>query len=317
MRLVAFSTVRNEADVVEVFVRYHAPLLDRHVVVCHLSQDGSLDLLRRLRDEGVPLELREISDAVFRQSLVATALMRELAEQEPGAWILPLDADEFIVDGDPRDVLAGLPRDRPVTLPWRTYVPTPQDDATERHLLRRVRQRREPEVPLQHKVFVASELAAQRSVRLSIGAHKLLAGRRDELVDPIPAGPLALAHFPVRSDAQFRTKVLANWPGIRAQGSLRPSQARQLHVRFHDFASGEPLGAERIQELALAYPDREPAEGLRLVEDPVPTDVELRYGDEAVPPSPLLAVAEMADALAGEVMRLNRRRGLRARLLRR
>src|ERR671933_1923591 len=128
MRLVAFSTVRNEADVVELFVRYHAPLLDRHVVVVHLSQDASLDLLLRLRDEGVPLELREISDAVFRQSVVATALMRELAEQEPGAWILPLDADEFVVGGDLRRVLEGLPRDRPVALPWRTYVPTPQDD---------------------------------------------------------------------------------------------------------------------------------------------------------------------------------------------
>ena len=316
MRLVAFSTVRNEADVVEVFVRYHAPLLDRHVIVCHLSQDASAELVRRLRDEGLPLELREISDAVFRQSVVATALMKELAEQEPGAWILPLDADEFIVGGDARAVLEAMPRDRPVTLPWRTYVPTPDDDETERHLLRRVRNRRDPEAPQQHKVFVSAELATQRAVNLSIGAHKLLRGRRGELIDPVPAGPLALAHFPVRSDAQFRTKVLANWPGIRAQGLLRPSQARQLHVRFEEFATGEPLGPERIQELALAYPDRDPVPGLRLVEDPVETDVELRYADEAVAPKPLLAVAEMADALAGEVLQLGRR-SLRSRLLRR
>jgi glycosyl transferase family 2 len=316
MRLVAFSTVRNEADVVEVFVRYHAPLLDRHVVVTHLSQDASADILRRLRDEGLPLELREISDAVFRQAAVATALMKELAEQEPGAWVLPLDADEFIVGGDPREVLAGLPRDRPATLPWRTYVPTPEDDETERHVLRRVRNRRDPEAPQQHKVVVASELALRRPARLSIGAHKLLHGRHGELMEPIPAGPLAFAHFPVRSDAQFRTKVLANWPGIRAQGLLRPSQARQLHVRFSDFATGEPLGPERIQELALAYPDRDPVEGVGLVDDPVQTDVELRYPDEAVPPSPLLAVAEMADALAGEVLRLDRPR-LRLRLRRR
>ena len=314
MRLVAFSTVRNEADAVEVFVRYHAPLLDRHVVVVHLSQDASLELLLRLRDEGLPLEVREISDAVFRQGVVATGLMKELAEREPDAWILPLDVDEFVVGGDLRAVLEGLPRDRPATLPWRTYVPTPEDDATERHLLRRVRMRREPEVPQQHKVFVAAGLAARRPVRLSIGAHKLLAGRRGEPMAAIPAGPLALAHFPVRSDAQFRTKVLANWPGIRAQGVLRPSQARQLHVRFEEFARGEPLGPERIRELALAYPEREPAEGLRLVEDPVRSDVELRWPDEAEPPSPLHAVAAMADALAGEALRLGRRRGLRARL---
>src|SRR5919206_1977948 len=310
MRLVAFSTVRNEADVVELFVRYHAPLLDRHVLVCHLSQDASLELLLRLRDEGLPLEVREISDAVFRQAVVATGLMKELAEREPEAWILPLDADEFVVGGDLRAVLDALPRDRPASLPWRTYVPTPQDDETERHLLRRVRMRREPEVPQQHKVFVASELALQKSVRLSIGAHKLLEGRRGDMIEPVPAGPLALAHFPVRSDAQFRTKVLANWPGIRAQGVLRPSQARQLHVRFADFATAEPLGPERIQEIALAYPDRDAAPEVALVEDPVQSDVELRYAAEAVPPSPLLAVAEMADALAGEVIRLSRR-GLR------
>ena len=313
MRLVAFSTVRNEADVVELFVRYHAPLLDRHLVVCHLSQDASADIVRRVRDEGLPVELREISDAVFRQSVVATALMKELAAQEPGAWVLPLDADEFIVGGDLRAVLEGLPRDRPATLPWRTYVPTPSDDETEPHLLRRVRKRRDPEVPQQHKVLVSSELALARGIKLSIGAHKLLRGRNDELIDPVPAGPLALAHFPVRSDPQFRSKVLANWPGIRAQGLLRPSQARQLHVRFAEFAADKPLSAERIQELALAYPDRDPADGLRLVEDPVPTNVELRYADKAVPPSPLHAVAEMADALAGEVLR-RERPSLRRRL---
>jgi hypothetical protein len=270
---------------------------------------------KRLIGEGLPLELREISDAVFRQSVVATALMKELAAEEPGAWVLPLDADEFVVGGDLRSVLAAQPRDRPATLPWRTYVPRPADDQSERHVLRRVRYRREPEAPLQHKVFVSSELALDRSVRLSIGAHKLLRGRRDELVDPVPAGQLALAHFPVRNDAQFRCKVLANWPGIRAQGLLRPSQARQLHVRFADFAAGKPLTAEQIEELALAYPDRDPVEGLRLVEDPVETDVELRYADEAVPPSPLHAVAEMADALADEVLRLDRR-GVRSRLRR-
>src|SRR2546429_3849459 len=174
MRVVAFSTVRNEADVVELFLRYHAPMLDRHLVVCHLSQDASADLVGRLRDEGLPLELREISDAVFRQSAVATALMKELAAEEPGAWILPLDADEFIVGGDVGEVLEAMPRDRPATLPWRTYVPRPEDDEGERHLLRRVRHRREPEAPLQHKVFVSSELAADPSIKLSIGAHKLL-----------------------------------------------------------------------------------------------------------------------------------------------
>jgi hypothetical protein len=312
MRLVALTTVRNEADVVEVFMRYHAPLLDHHVVVCHLSQDATLELLRRLRDEGLAFELREISDAVFRQAVVATGVLKELAEREPDAWILPLDADEFVVGGDPRAVLEGLRPDRPAILPWRTYVPTPQDDAAERNLLRRVRKRREPELPLQHKVVVASELAARRGVRLSIGAHKLLHRRRDEVIDAVPAGPLALAHFPVRSDPQFRTKVLANWPGIRAQGLARPSQARQLHVRFVDFARGEPLDPERIEEIALAYPDREPAEGVRLVEDPVPTDVELRWADKAVPASPLHAVSAMADALAGEVLRLNHS-GLRRR----
>src|SRR5438067_7755764 len=182
MRLVAFTTVRNEADVVELFIRYHAPLLDRHLVVCHLSQDASADIVRRLIDEGLPLELREISDAVFRQSVVATALMKELAAQEPGAWVLPLDADEFVVGGDVRSVLAAQPRDRPASLPWRTYVPRPEDDESERHLLRRVQYRREPEAPLQHKVVVSSELALDRSVRLSIGAHKLLRGRHDELV---------------------------------------------------------------------------------------------------------------------------------------
>ena len=48
MKIVAISMVRNEADVIEAFVRHHAGLVDELIVVDHRSIDGTDELLREL-----------------------------------------------------------------------------------------------------------------------------------------------------------------------------------------------------------------------------------------------------------------------------
>lgn len=106
--------VRNEADVIEAFVRHHAELLDEHVVVDHGSSDGTTELLRSLANEGLPLTLRHERSRVQRQNLILTRLMRRLAAPGGADWVIPLDADEFLVplEGDVRGAFSELPADR-------------------------------------------------------------------------------------------------------------------------------------------------------------------------------------------------------------
>ena len=113
MRVTAISMVRNEADVIEAFVRHHAEIVDELVVVDHRSVDGTDEMLRALAEEGLPLRVRSEDSPVQRQNVVMTGLMREAAADGGADWVLPLDADEFLVapQGSVRD-RAGRPSRR-------------------------------------------------------------------------------------------------------------------------------------------------------------------------------------------------------------
>lgn len=57
MKIVAVSMARNEADIIEAFVRYHCRIFDAIVIVDHASIDGTSEILDALRSEGLPLYL--------------------------------------------------------------------------------------------------------------------------------------------------------------------------------------------------------------------------------------------------------------------
>ena len=57
MRLLGAAHVRNEADIVEAFVRHNLVLLDGIAIVDHASVDATPDILRALKDEGLPIFL--------------------------------------------------------------------------------------------------------------------------------------------------------------------------------------------------------------------------------------------------------------------
>ena len=77
MRLVGVSMVRNEADIIEAFVRHNAAVLDALVVVDHGSVDGTREILFALRDEGLPLAIEQDHVRLGRQEL--TLPLSELA----------------------------------------------------------------------------------------------------------------------------------------------------------------------------------------------------------------------------------------------
>ena len=76
MSLIAVvSMVRNEADVIESFVRHNLGWADRIYVAVHESTDETLSILQSLQQDGLPLFLSEVRGAAQVQSEVVTALM--------------------------------------------------------------------------------------------------------------------------------------------------------------------------------------------------------------------------------------------------
>jgi len=69
MRLIGVAMVRNEADIVEAFVRHNLTVLDAMVVVDHGSLDGTEEILALLQREGLPLRvIRDASPGFSRPS---------------------------------------------------------------------------------------------------------------------------------------------------------------------------------------------------------------------------------------------------------
>ena len=66
MRLIGVAMVRNEADIIEAFVRHNLTILDALVVVDHASLDGTSEILTLLQREGLPLRvMRDASPGFF------------------------------------------------------------------------------------------------------------------------------------------------------------------------------------------------------------------------------------------------------------
>jgi hypothetical protein len=85
--------VRNEADIIEVNLRYHRGIgVDEFLVIDNGSTDGTTEVLRRLA-RSMPLRW-SVDAGPYDQSAMATGLAREAASHG-ATWVLPTDADEF------------------------------------------------------------------------------------------------------------------------------------------------------------------------------------------------------------------------------
>src|SRR5437868_13045546 len=96
MKLVAVSIVKNEADVIEPFVRHARAWTDHHLVFDHDSTDGTREILGRLIAEGLPLTVFTDTALGNLQQARSNHLTRIAAREFAADWVLPLDADEFI-----------------------------------------------------------------------------------------------------------------------------------------------------------------------------------------------------------------------------
>ena len=300
MRLFGVAMVRNEADVVEAFVRHNLRALDRLLVVDHRSDDGTRDILAALAREGLPLTVEHEEGAAQRQSAVTTRLAR--AAFAAGADIVvPVDADEFLKVPSRaalERVLQSVPAALCGALAWQTYVP--EADTERADAFPTLRRRRATEAHGLHKVVLTRAFRDAPAAVVGYGNHTvLMSGPGHDLARTpvrlglLPASVAALAHLPVRSAGQIMRKVAVGWAAY--QTAVKSDAALVFHWRelVEAFARDGRPDERRLSEIAVNYgvPMARwvPADDVELVVDPVRIEGERRYAalartDTAVPP---------------------------------
>jgi hypothetical protein len=232
MRLVAVTRVLNEDDIIEAFARHHAPLLDHHILLDNGSTDGTIEILRSLRSEGMQITVLQNRAPMFSERLYNTMLYRTAATRFSADWVLIIDCDEFV---DERDAPGGLraflsqpsTADECVLLPLVSYHATPQDDAAELIVPRRIRHH-EPTLTETFKCCIRGGAAAN-AVEIEPGGHAGV--RHGQLIPARVVSDLPLAHYYRRSPWQLVTKAVMGRLKVLAAGPAAVESGANFHYR--------------------------------------------------------------------------------------
>ena len=288
MKLYGATMLRNEADIVEPFVRHNLTALDGLIVVDHGSQDGTSEILAALVAEGLPIEVEHDASVEYLQSEIMTRTARRLFAERGADFVFALDADEFLKVPSRRlleDTLERVPSAMHAAMQWQTYV-ADYRPGTPSNVLALATRRLAQERHGMHKVIVARCLADSPDAVIAGGNHVVLLSAGHSLAKQplkharVSPSAVALAHLPVRSARQLVNKILIGWLAHCAARRSNPDLAFHWRELYHEISNGHELTPARLAMIAANYglPMNAwlAAESLALIDDPLPVG-EVRY----------------------------------------
>jgi hypothetical protein len=261
MRLVAVSIVKNEADIIEPFVRHTLAWADHHLVFDHDSTDGTREILGALRREGLPVTLYT-DDALGNLQQARSNHLARLAVEKSGAdWVLPLDADEVLI-GPGRTglekALAASPPGRPASLRLLNYYPTDADRDDEANPLLRL-QHCQATPSATKKILLPAALVRDPHLAAGKGNHALLRGGEILPDAPLPA-EFCLAHLALRSPQHQVLRVVLAEIQKNSRGQAHAGLDVHYRLGFQLLAENPELffatvvqPASRLKHQPIAY----------------------------------------------------------------
>jgi SAM-dependent methyltransferase len=269
------SMVKNEADVIEAFVRHNLGFMDALVIIDNDSADGTREILVQLQQDGLPIILFDDPLVAYFQSQIVTAVYRKVVPKFMPRFVFLLDADEFIVAPSREALYVQLRAMRPGTQAqycWRTYIPAPtgpEGDTSDP--LRSITHRKVVEDP-NWKTVIVTKPRMDMKLRIEQGNHDAnLAGIR---LRRVKLRNVAIAHFPVRSVDQITSKALVGWIANLERNRHQRDQgyAFQWKALYERIIRGTSLTTEDLTLEALKYAQSSEAESKwpqDVVRDPV------------------------------------------------
>lgn len=259
MRLVAVSRVLNEDDIIEAFVRHHAPLVDHHVLLDNGSIDRTVEILKKLSDAGLPITAFSNRTPLFAETAFNTFLYRYAVEEQKADAVLFLDADEFV---DLRRMGIGL-RKRLATLPatigglkmpLMNYHATAADNPKDLLVPRRIHLR--DSTPATITKVLLRRLLPSWKVTVDAGNHKATFDGKE--IPCVPDYRVVLAHFADRGRWRWLARAVIGRLRVIASGQQELSQNRAVdYLKTYEMLRDAPHMLGLTEDFGSLSPPRE------------------------------------------------------------
>jgi len=265
---IGVTRVRNECDIIEMFVRQNLSVLDELHIVVNNNTDSTAEILSELKKEGLPLFPYNDTFLDNRQEIVITNLLRTAIDPSECEWCFLLDADEFI-DTSREELQAELkqvPAKSFAAWEWKTYIPLEDLDDNDISLnhgtnaFRSINFRRDPEPAFNPKIIIPNDLF--HSIAIAPGSH----GAWDENGNVVPVHMLSsrLIHIPFRSSEQVISKLSLGELSLRMKINRGATEGSHWSRGYLSIKAGEKpsvtkcallfsSGTKNINDIKLVY----------------------------------------------------------------
>ncbi|MFG1318536.1 glycosyltransferase family 2 protein [Xanthobacter autotrophicus] len=223
LRLAAVAIVRDEADVIEAFVRHNLAVVDHLFIEDDHSRDGTRAILDALAAEGLAVSVFDgPQEAAYFQAARTKGLLQRAYAVERWDFAFLLDGDEFLTTLDRATLeaeLASLPESQAGGLRMWNYLPRPLDETSDPFSF--FSDRTQKLTGFSAKVMLPASVAANEELKIEDGNHAAFCFRRKVVVHQLQS--VALAHFPVRSHDQIVSKTLVAYCRWRTRPDYDPA----------------------------------------------------------------------------------------------
>lgn len=212
MKIVSFTMVNNESEIIESFIRYNYNFLDEMYIIDNGCTDNTIKILHNLKNDGYKIVIYDESLEAYDQFRLDNKYLNKIIEESNPDLIIPLDADEFIISDhkDPRKEMEKLSLDKIYYVNWQWYVMTEKDDPKETFIPRRLKYCLKRTVwnysdgtPVT-KVILSARYFKEKKLTMSMGHHTVY-GDKSIAIEEIKN--IKLAHYRAISEEQLVYKT--------------------------------------------------------------------------------------------------------------
>lgn len=188
MKIVSFTMVNNESEIIESFVRYNYNFVDEMVIVDNGCTDSTIKILQNLITEGYKITIFDESLEAYNQFRLDNKYLSIIIDKMSPDIILPLDADEFLTgDSNPRTILEQLDLNKIYYINWQWFVMTKDDDQNEMFIPKRMKYcldrpawNYSDKKPVT-KTIIPAKYYKKMKLTLSMGHHTVFGNERAEI----------------------------------------------------------------------------------------------------------------------------------------